>query len=110
MENSGTLELSGPLGFPNSWNFKCFPFLIICEDSSNNPQENKQYKSAGCTSWGSTALNEDVIEKLETLLNLLVDATKGASIEMLERYHSSLQCCIHKQRHSHDKGELLKVC
>lgn len=54
-------------------------------------------------------LTEDIKEKLESLLDLLVDTTKGASIEMLERYHSVLQCCIHKQRHSHDKKQLLEV-
>jgi len=52
---------------------------------------------------------EDIKEKLESLLDLLVDTTKGASIEMLERYHSALQCCIHKQRHSYDKKQLVKV-
>ena len=54
-------------------------------------------------------LTEDIKEKLESLLDLLVDTTKGASIEMLERYHSVLQCCIHKRRHSHDKKQLLEV-
>ena len=54
-------------------------------------------------------MTEDIKEKLESLLDLLVDITKGASIEMLERYHSALQCCIHKQRHSHDKKQLRKV-
>lgn len=57
----------------------------------------------------SGPLTEDIKEKLESLLDLLVDTTKGASIEMLERYHSVLQCCIHKQRHSHDKKKLLEV-
>ena len=54
--------------------------------------------------------DHDLKEKLEVLLDLLVDSSKGASIEMLERHYSALQSCIHKQRHSHDKTQLLKVC
>ncbi|XP_022801398.1 ATPase family AAA domain-containing protein 2-like [Stylophora pistillata] len=78
------------------------------EDSSNNPLEKEQNKSADYASRGSAVLSEDIKEKLATLLDLLVQATEGASLEMLEGYHSSLQCCIYKQRHKHDKRQLLK--
>ena len=87
-----------------------FLFLKTGEEFSSNPPENElDNNSTDCTSKDSTALSEDIKERLESLLDLLVDTTKGASVEMLERYHSSLQCCIHKQRHSHDKTQLLKV-
>ncbi|KAJ7373875.1 ATPase AAA domain-containing protein 2B [Desmophyllum pertusum] len=80
----------------------------IGEESSNNLPEKELDNSVDDSSRDSAALAEDVKEKLEPLLDLLVDTTKGASIEVLERYYSALQCCVHKQRHSHDKTQLLK--
>ena len=55
-------------------------------------------------------LADSIKKKLESLLDLLVNSSKGASVEMLERYYSALQGCIHKQRHTRDKTELVKVC
>ena len=54
-------------------------------------------------------LTDGIQERLLSLLDMLVDSTKSASIEMLERYYSALQCCIHKQRHHHNKTQLLQV-
>lgn len=54
-------------------------------------------------------LTDGIQERLLSLLDMLVDSTKSASIEMLERYYSALQCCIHKQRHDHNKTQLLQV-
>ena len=79
------------------------------ETSSNLPEKELDNAAADDSSTHRSVFMEGVKEKLETLLDLLVDTTKGASIEMLERYHSALQCCIHKQRHSHDKKPLLRV-
>ena len=86
-----------------------FLILFTGEESSSNLPEKELGISVDDSSANSSALAEDIKEKLETLLYLLVDTTKGASIEMLERYHSALQCCIHKQRHNHDKKQLMKV-
>lgn len=83
--------------------------LFTEEESSSNLPEKELDNSVDDSSANSNALTEDTKEKLESLLDLLVNATKGASIEMLERYYSALQCCVHKQRHSHDKKQLLKV-
>lgn len=83
--------------------------LFIEEETSSSVPEKELDNAADDISTQSSVFMEGVKEKLETLLDLLVDTTKGASIEMLERYHSALHCCIHKQRHSHDKKPLLRV-
>ena len=53
---------------------------------------------------------DDMKEKLDSLLHLLVDSTKEACIETLERCYSVLQCCLHRHRYCHDKTQLLQVC
>ena len=78
-------------------------------DSPINLPDKDLDKTVEMESNSCSQLAEGIKENLESLLDLLVDSTKGASIEMLERYYSALQCCIHKQRHSHDKTQLLKV-
>ena len=57
---------------------------------------------------GQVAAN--IKEQLEPVLDLLVENTKWATVEMLERYYSALQCCIHQHRHSGDKTRLIRVC
>ena len=83
--------------------------LEVSAHSPSNLPEMELDKSMESMNYSCNQLAEGIKEQLESLLDLLIDSTKGASIEMLERYYSSLQCCIHKQRHSHDKTQLLKV-
>lgn len=79
------------------------------EDLSTQP-EKELGMSVESANNACSELADSIKRKLESLLDLLVDSSKGASIEMLERYYSALQGCIHKWRHTCDKTELVKVC
>lgn len=48
-------------------------------------------------------------EELTTLLDQMVDITKGCNVETLERYHNRLQLSVHQHRYNTDKTELIKV-
>ena len=79
------------------------------EDSSTQPEKELGMSMESANN-ARSELADSIKKKLESLLDLLVDSSKGASLEMLERYYSALQGCIHKRRHTCDKTELVKVC
>ena len=78
--------------------------------SSLNTSNKELDKLAGNSDEICSQVTDGMKEKLDFLLHLLVESTKGSCIETLERCYSALQFCIHQHRYCHDKAKLLQVC
>lgn len=76
--------------------------------SSLNTSNKELDKLAGNSDDICSQVTDGMKEKLDFLLHLLVESTKGSCIETLERCYSALQFCIHQHRYCHDKAKLLQ--